>query len=90
MSSNLVEMIVPELLQSKPHRKTSTPLELLLNPSLRQQTLADYQQMRRSLGTRAQNSPTATLAMLVTAQTSVHSKASQDWNRQIHLVIECK
>jgi lipid-A-disaccharide synthase len=52
---NLVEMksIVPELLQEQatPENIQHAALELLLNPSRRQQTLADYQQMRRSLGT---------------------------------------
>lgn len=51
---NLVEMkpIVPELLQEQatPENIQHAALELLLNPSRRQQTLADYQQMRRSLG----------------------------------------
>lgn len=51
---NLVEMkpIVPELLQEQatPENIVQVALELLLNPSRRQQTLADYQQMRSSLG----------------------------------------
>jgi len=51
---NLVEMklIVPELLQEQatPENIVQNALELLLNPSRRQQTLADYQQMRSSLG----------------------------------------
>lgn len=51
---NLVEMkpIVPELLQEQatPENIQSAALELLLNPSRRQQTLADYQQMRSCLG----------------------------------------
>jgi lipid-A-disaccharide synthase len=51
---NLVEMkpIVPELLQEQatPENIVQAALELLLNPSRRQQTLADYQEMRRSLG----------------------------------------
>lgn len=51
---NLVEMkpIVTELLQEQatPENIQHAALELLLNPSRRQQTLADYQQMRRSLG----------------------------------------
>ena len=51
---NLVEMkpIVTELLQEEatPENIQHAALELLLNPSRRQQTLADYQQMRRSLG----------------------------------------
>ena len=51
---NLVEMkpIVPELLQEQatPENIQNAALELLLNPSRRQQTLADYQQMRSCLG----------------------------------------
>lgn len=51
---NLVEMkpIVPELLQEQatPENIVEAALELLLNQSRRQQTLADYQEMRRSLG----------------------------------------
>lgn len=51
---NLVEMkpIVPELLQEQatPENIVQIALELLLNPSRRQQTLADYQQMRQALG----------------------------------------
>ena len=51
---NLVEMkpIVPELLQEQATSENiqHAALELLLNPSCRQQTLADYQEMRRSLG----------------------------------------
>lgn len=51
---NLVEMkpIIPELLQEQatPENIVQAALELLLNPSRRQQTLADYQEMRRSLG----------------------------------------
>lgn len=51
---NLVEMkpIVPELLQEQatPENIVQAALELLLNQSRRQQTLADYQEMRRSLG----------------------------------------
>ncbi|MBV8887973.1 MAG: lipid-A-disaccharide synthase [Chroococcidiopsidaceae cyanobacterium CP_BM_RX_35] len=51
---NLVVMkpIVPELLQEQatPENITQTALELLLNPSCRQQTLADYQEMRQCLG----------------------------------------
>lgn len=51
---NLVVMkpIVPELLQEQatPENITQTALELLLNPSRRQQTLADYQEMRQCLG----------------------------------------
>ena len=51
---NLVEMkpIVPELLQEQatPENIVQAALELLLNPIRRQQTLADYQQMRQSLG----------------------------------------
>jgi lipid-A-disaccharide synthase len=44
--------IVPELLQEQatPENIQHAALELLLNPNRRQQTLADYQQMRRSLG----------------------------------------
>ena len=51
---NLVEMksIVPELLQEQatPENIVQKALELLLNPSRREQTLADYQQMRLALG----------------------------------------
>jgi lipid-A-disaccharide synthase len=51
---NLVQMkpIVPELLQAQatPENVTQAALELLLNPERRQQTLADYQQMRAKLG----------------------------------------
>lgn len=51
---NLVEMksIVPELLQEQatPENIVRSALELLLNPSRRQQTLADYQKMRQCLG----------------------------------------
>jgi lipid-A-disaccharide synthase len=44
--------IVPELLQEQatPENVTQAALELLLNSELRQQTLADYQQMRSCLG----------------------------------------
>jgi lipid-A-disaccharide synthase len=44
--------IVPELLQEQatPENITEAALELLLNPQRRQQTLADYQQMRSCLG----------------------------------------
>lgn len=51
---NLVEMkpIVPELMQEQatPENVQHAALELLLNPNRRQQTLADYQEMRQSLG----------------------------------------
>ncbi len=51
---NLVVMkpIVPELLQEEatPENIEHAALELLLNPSRRQQTLADYQEMRCCLG----------------------------------------
>ena len=51
---NLVVMkpIVPELLQEEatPENIEHAAMELLLNPSCRQQTLADYQEMRRCLG----------------------------------------
>ncbi len=51
---NLVEMkpIVPELLQEQasPENIVQVALELLLNPSRRQETLDGYQQMRLSLG----------------------------------------
>ncbi len=51
---NLVVMkpIVPELLQEQatPENILHTALELLLNPNCRQQTLADYQEMRQCLG----------------------------------------
>ena len=51
---NLVEMkpIVPELLQEQATSENivQNALELLLNPSRKQQTLADYQQMRTCLG----------------------------------------
>ena len=48
----LMKPIVPELLQEQatPENITQTALELLLNPSRRQQTLADYQEMRQCLG----------------------------------------
>ena len=51
---NLVEMklIVPELLQEQatPENIVQNALELLLNRSRKEQTLADYQQMRTCLG----------------------------------------
>ncbi|MEA5552266.1 lipid-A-disaccharide synthase [Anabaena cylindrica UHCC 0172] len=51
---NLVVMrgIVPELLQEQATAEniTQAAMELLLNPERRQQTLADYQEMRRCLG----------------------------------------
>lgn len=51
---NLVMMrsIVPELLQEQatPENIVKESLELLLNPDRRQQTLTDYQEMRRLLG----------------------------------------
>ncbi len=51
---NLVMMrsIVPELLQEQatPENIVKESLELLLNPDRRQQTLKDYQEMRRLLG----------------------------------------
>ncbi|MCF4968681.1 lipid-A-disaccharide synthase [Nostoc sp. CMAA1605] len=51
---NLVVMkpIVPELLQEQatPENITQAAMELLLNPQKREQTLADYQQMRQCLG----------------------------------------
>jgi lipid-A-disaccharide synthase len=51
---NLVDMkpIVPELLQEQatPENLVREALELLLNPQRRQQTLAGYEEMRRSLG----------------------------------------
>lgn len=51
---NLVVMkpIVPELLQEQatPENITQAAMELLLNSQRRQQTLADYQQMRQCLG----------------------------------------
>lgn len=51
---NLIEMkpIVPEFLQDQatPENITQAALELLLNPERRQQTLADYQQMRQAIG----------------------------------------
>ncbi|QLE57281.1 lipid-A-disaccharide synthase [Nostoc sp. TCL26-01] len=51
---NLVVMkpIVPEFLQEQatPENITQAAMELLLNPERRQQTLADYQEMRQSLG----------------------------------------
>ncbi|HEY9603960.1 MAG TPA: lipid-A-disaccharide synthase [Allocoleopsis sp.] len=51
---NLVVMrsIVPELLQEQatPENIVKEALELLLNPERRQQTLADYQEMRQLLG----------------------------------------
>ncbi|MBD1944100.1 lipid-A-disaccharide synthase, partial [Coleofasciculus sp. FACHB-712] len=52
--ANLVMMrsIVPELLQDQatPENIVQEALELLLNPERRQQTVADYQEMRSSLG----------------------------------------
>ncbi|MBD1894095.1 lipid-A-disaccharide synthase [Coleofasciculus sp. FACHB-64] len=52
--ANLVLMrsIVPELLQEQatPENIVQEALELLLNPERRQQTVADYQEMRSSLG----------------------------------------
>ncbi|MEH2075090.1 MAG: lipid-A-disaccharide synthase [Nostoc sp.] len=51
---NLVVMkpIVPEFLQEQATAENiiQAAMELLLNPSRRQQTLADYEEMRRSLG----------------------------------------
>ncbi|MEH2285422.1 MAG: lipid-A-disaccharide synthase [Nostoc sp.] len=51
---NLVVMkpIVPEFLQEQATAEniTQAAMELLLNPSRREQTLLDYQEMRRSLG----------------------------------------
>ncbi|MEH2243265.1 lipid-A-disaccharide synthase [Nostoc sp.] len=51
---NLVVMkpIVPEFLQEQatPENIIQAAMELLLNPSRREQTLLDYQEMRRSLG----------------------------------------
>ncbi|MBW4676700.1 MAG: lipid-A-disaccharide synthase [Desmonostoc geniculatum HA4340-LM1] len=51
---NLVVMkpIVPEFLQEQatPENIIQAAMELLLNPSRRQQTLTDYQEMRRGLG----------------------------------------
>ncbi|AFZ25240.1 lipid-A-disaccharide synthase [Cylindrospermum stagnale PCC 7417] len=51
---NLVLMrpIVPEFLQEQatPENITQAAMELLLNPSRREQTLADYQEMRQCLG----------------------------------------
>lgn len=51
---NLVEMkpIVPEFLQEEatPEKLTAASLALLLDPTRRQQTLADYAQMRQALG----------------------------------------
>ena len=48
----LMKPIVPELLQEEatPEKIVTQSLELLLNPQRRQQTLADYQQMRVQLG----------------------------------------
>ncbi|AFY33975.1 lipid-A-disaccharide synthase [Calothrix sp. PCC 7507] len=52
--TNLVVMkpIVPEFLQEQatPENITQAAMELLLNPERRQQTLADYQEMRQCLG----------------------------------------
>jgi lipid-A-disaccharide synthase len=52
--ANLVVMkpIVPEFLQEQatPENITQAAMELLLNPDSRQQTLADYQEMRQCLG----------------------------------------
>jgi lipid-A-disaccharide synthase len=44
--------IVPELLQEQatPENIVKESLELLFNPARRQQTLADYQEMRQLLG----------------------------------------
>ena len=46
------KQIVPELLQEQatPENITQAALELLLNSQRRQQTLADYQQLRSCLG----------------------------------------
>lgn len=48
----LMRSIVPELLQeaATPERIVQEALDLLLDPARRQQTLADYQQMRACLG----------------------------------------
>ncbi|BAZ32536.1 lipid-A-disaccharide synthase [Cylindrospermum sp. NIES-4074] len=48
----LMRAIVPELLQEQatPENITQAAMELLLNPSRREQTLADYQEMRQCLG----------------------------------------
>ncbi|MCC5663395.1 lipid-A-disaccharide synthase [Nostoc sp. CHAB 5784] len=52
--ANLVVMkpIVPEFLQEQatPENIIQAAMELLLNPSRREQTLADYEEMRQSLG----------------------------------------
>ncbi|WP_017655900.1 lipid-A-disaccharide synthase [Fortiea contorta] len=52
--TNLMVMkpIVPEFLQEQatPENITQAAMELLLNPERRQQTLADYQEMRQCLG----------------------------------------
>ncbi len=52
--TNLVVMreIVPEFLQERatPENVTQAAMELLLNPSLKEQTLADYREMRQHLG----------------------------------------
>ncbi|WP_375503360.1 lipid-A-disaccharide synthase [uncultured Nostoc sp.] len=52
--ANLVVMkpIVPEFLQEQatPENIIQTAMELLLNPSRKEQTLIDYQEMRQSLG----------------------------------------
>ncbi|NEU71110.1 lipid-A-disaccharide synthase [Hassallia byssoidea VB512170] len=52
--TNLVVMreIVPEFLQERatPENLTQAAMELLLNPSLKEQTLTDYDQMRQCLG----------------------------------------
>jgi lipid-A-disaccharide synthase len=43
---------VPEFLQEQatPENIVQAAMELLLNPSRREQTLADYEEMRQSLG----------------------------------------
>jgi lipid-A-disaccharide synthase len=48
----MMRSIVPELLQEQatPENIVKESLELLLNPDRRQQTLTDYQEMRRLLG----------------------------------------
>ncbi|MBW4480634.1 MAG: lipid-A-disaccharide synthase [Tolypothrix brevis GSE-NOS-MK-07-07A] len=52
--TNLVVMreIVPEFLQERatPENVTQAAMELLLNPSLKEQTLADYREVRQHLG----------------------------------------
>lgn len=48
----VMKQIVPEFIQKQatPENLTQAAVELLLNPEIRKQTLADYQQMRHNMG----------------------------------------